>query len=59
MSGWAVRLNLYTAGRAGRKAEDLCDCQYGDGGNARHSSDLDGRKAKQKGKKYDEREFDF
>ncbi len=28
-------------------------------GNARHSSDLDGRKAKQKGKKYDEREFDF
>ena len=46
-------------GRAWRKAEDLCDCQYGDGGNARHSSDLDGRKAKQKGKKYDEREFDF
>lgn len=29
------------------------------GGNARHSSDLGGRKAKQKGMKYDEREFDF
>ena len=47
----------------GRSEEEnhrrLCDCQYGAGGNARHSSDLGGRKAKQKGMKYDEREFDF
>ena len=48
-----------SAGRAWRKAEDLCDCQYGDGGMLVIPSDLDGRKAKQKGKKYDEREFDF
>lgn len=46
-------------GELGEKQKIYATVSMVDGGNARHSSDLDGRKAKQKGKKYDEREFDF